>query len=353
MLWARKTGWIGLDIGEATVKAAQVVRHARRWRLAATAIVPRQSAWPEGLNLTSPSQSSGDEVAAARTLQPDFQGRRVAAALPMTVCDLHALDRSVDGDPRATDVVRRALETAHQRSAEDLEFDYWTSGQSDDAATPPWTNVLCVARSWSDQLVEDVTRAGWSCETIDGLPLALARAVRLVDDSAVGAPVAALDWGHGRATLCVTVDGRPAYVRALKNCGLREMLLRLQEELDLTQEEAQAMLEQQGLPDPARPETDEASALLGQLVADPLARLEDELRRSLSHFQYQRRAPAPERLYLFGGGATVARLPAVLADRLRLDARVWRLEDGAPPGGHAACLFGQAAALSALAWEAR
>lgn len=356
MLFARKTGWIGVDVGTSAVKVAQLVRHGRRWRLAAASVVPRRTAWPAAVAPDDEARSSLDEFQAAQSLEPNYQGRRVAASLPMAVCDVHALDRLLEGEPRARDLIRKTIETTTGQSAQPFELDYWTSSRGDKGSQRGWTNVLTVVRNWSDQLCDDVARVGWSCEMIDGLPFAMARAVGMVSHDSSGAPIAALDWGSAHATLCVVVDGQPTYVRCLKDCPWHRVLTALADSLELSQPEAEALVTEHGLPDPAAESPSESSGLIQEIIADPLDGLVGELRRTLEHFQYQRRTAGPKQLYLMGGGATLNRLDAQLAARLGIEVRVWQLRaetsGTASDMADSSCLFAPAAALSALAWHA-
>ncbi len=355
MITATRTGWIGVDIGTSTVKVAQTVRSNRRWRLAAATIVPRRDVWPEDFSPESELRSSADEIKASQSLQGSYFGNRVAATLPMALCDIHSLDRALDGDPHAPQIIRQAIEVATQRSAEGLEFGYWPVGPNARAKGTDWTNVLTVPRNWSDQLYDDIVQSGWSCQAIDGLPFALARAVDMLEGGRPDGPVAVLDWGFRCATLCVIVDGVPAYVRCLKACGFERTLSTMIENLGIAHEEAQQLLEAHGLPDPTAETNTEASELIRETAAEPLAHLVEEIRRSISHFENQRRVDAPRQLILLGGGATIRRLPDFLTERLEMQTRRWSLDgdSGATTDtASSSCLFGPAAALSALAWRA-
>ena len=50
----------------------------------------------------------------------------------------------------------------------------------------------------------------------------LARVLAAPDD--VHVPVAAFDWGRSTATFVVALDGRPAFVRVLRDCGLQTVI---------------------------------------------------------------------------------------------------------------------------------
>ncbi|MGI9427245.1 MAG: pilus assembly protein PilM [Bythopirellula sp.] len=353
-LTRNRVGWIGVDIGSSAVKVAQVARGRLGWNLVASAVVPRQQLWLTAEEEAgSESRSSLNELQVARSLQEGFRGRKVAAALPMSLCDVHRLDRDLERDPHAMGVLRQTIETATQQSVENVQCDFWSAPQSENK--PAWTQALTVSRTWTDQLCDDVLQAGWSCEAIDGLPLAIARAVRMVQCEPSEAPLAALDWGSGRATICFVEGGRPSYVRCLKDCGLRDLIDALMESLQVTDLEAQRLLEDYGRCTKLADEAGDVARLVQEIITEPLSRIADEIQRSISHFQYVTRAPAPKLLYLLGGGAMIRDLEKDLTTRLQLETKNWRLPTQStnhePRDDRADCLFASAIALSALSWE--
>lgn len=342
----RLTGWIGIDVGASHVKLAQLTGGRRQPRLAATAIIPRSAAWNLSELAEDTALSSASELAAAINLRPDLRGTQVAAALPMSLCEVHQFDRTLLAGSHRDRAVRQALEAANQRSAAGLQFAAWPAELDAAGAAPVKTNVLALPQVWADQLCEDIAEAGWSCQVVDGLPWALARAVGMVLEVDRQGAWAALDWGYSQATFCVIAEGRPVYVRALKDCGLRLLLNTVVEELLVSEDEALRLLQEHGL---GSSESVEVSKIVEELLAEPLGRLQQEVARTVSHLRGQRRGIVPQGVYLFGGGATLRGLAEHLSTRLELPHRVWRL--GAESQGAHECLFGAAVALSALAWE--
>ncbi len=349
----RKWGWIGVDIGTSVVKIAQVARSKQGWCLAAAAVVPRQKIWQAEQVAGEGAVSTLDELQAAQSLQQGYRGRSVAATLPMSLCDVHRLERDLNQEPNAQQILRQAIETATQRSVEHLQCDFWSAPAEN--KKPAWTQALTVSRNWTDQLCEDITQAGWNCEAIDGLPQAMARAVAMVRPETTTAPHAALDWGSARATLCFIENGQPTYVRCLKDCGLRNLLDALVENLQITELEAQRLLEDYGISSPGEKESSDIARLVQEIISPSLNQLVEEIKRSFSHFQYVRRSSGPQHLTLFGGGAMMNELETHLSAQLDIKTQTWQLPtqgmDLAPSDRRADCLFASAIALSALAWE--
>ena len=110
-----------------------------------------------------------------------------------------------------------------------------------------------------------------------------------------------------------------------------------------------------GLPNRDQGACEELQSVIEEVTAQPMNRFVDELNRTLTFLRQQRRALAPEKLVLFGCGATVGNISQFLCDKLDLPVEPWRLEGAETLGnaGHAVPLplLGPAIALSSLAWS--
>ena len=349
----RKVGFIGIDVGTAALKVAQVARGKQGWRMIASAVVPRSQKLDVSAGLTSTAVSSLDQLQATRSLQHGYRGRTAAAVLPMGVCDLHRLERDLSRDPNPESALRRTIETATQRSTDSLLCEFWSGPATESASA--WTQALALPRSWSEQISEDIASAGWSCKAIDGLPMSIARAVNMVHANPDQKPVAALDWGNLETTLCLIENQQPTYVRTLKVPGIHQLVDDLEEALEVSSDEAQGLLERYGLAGEAVARYDQLAKLIKDMVTKSVDALESELQRSFSHFQFIRRAKSPEQLYLMGGGSLIRGLAERLTQRLDISAAQWRLTRHEDRAEHAAdrseSVLATAIALSALAWE--
>jgi Tfp pilus assembly PilM family ATPase len=342
MLRTPTTGWLGFDLGGATVKVAQVVRVGGSYRLRAGAIVPRRIRWNPDELTADQALSSADELQTAASLAAVARCGSAAAVLPMTLCDsaqvvMPAGSRRDLGE--LTEVVEAEL---HQSLAGHLLADWPTPW--DDAKR----NVIAAPVAWSDQVSRDVAAGRWNCRTIDALPWALARAVKFAEPSAESRPIVALDWGYNRATLCLVYQGVPALVRCLKNCAFQQAIASVQARLRLPEADVERLLATRDASNSSRV----VDELLTEMLADPLDRLEGEIRRTLGYWQGQARGVTPAAMYLFGGGASLDELAPRLSASLGIDVSTWTLPAEDPtvslPPAH---LLGPAAAASVLAWE--
>lgn len=355
MIARYKTGLIGVDIGNSTVKVVQVARSARGFEVPAMAAIPRSECWAVERMFDEPPRSTADQLRTARSLGLGFRGRRVAAALPMSLCDVQLLDPARSTHPRGGADLVAAVETLTQHPAHHLRCATWPAEPTEDES-PPRENLIAVAANWTDQLCDDIASVGWSCQIIDALPFCLARAVWMVDSRTRHGPIGAIDLGYRQATFCVVLDGRPVYTRALKGCSQQHLLEELARGLGVDSTEVETLLVEHGVAGPASEQCSETVGVIAEVAAEPLAHLDEELRRTMDYLKCQRNSIVPQEIVLFGGGATIRGLAEELTARLRCDVYRWRL-DGRRRGdveeqGTPTCIFGPAIALSALAWEA-
>jgi Tfp pilus assembly PilM family ATPase len=237
-------------------------------------------------------------------------------------------------------------------------FDFWethgrgTAGQSNLESV----SVLSVAHDEAVEVAKGLSRSGFYCEALDGLPLALARAVQMASAAANETPVAALDWGSTSATFCIVRDGRALFTRHLRDCGFAALPAAVAEALSLPVDDAEQLLATYGLSDPSRRDDTLADIqeILTDVSSEPLGAVVAQLDKTLSYPELHRSGLVPESIWLFGGGATVRNVPAVLSERIGMPIHAWALpHTGAlDPIGPSPLLplLGPAIALSALAW---
>ncbi|MHC4403475.1 MAG: pilus assembly protein PilM [Planctomycetota bacterium] len=359
MILSRRRGWIGIDLGVRDLKLAQVERTGRGLRIATSAVVERGGGRnpqdDDPRNLTW----SGRDVLGALSLDASFTGRRVACALPMHLTDLHALPLP-PGEPGE----RRAM-AAHELPSlfpgdpEPREFDLWETDlpQAEESAATKNVNVLSVPRNLVSSVVESLSEAKLSCQVMDGLPFALARAVKLASRAGSTAPTGVVDWGFASGTFCVASDGRPVFTRHLRNCGFAPVVDAVSRALDVSHEETRRLLAEAGLPiaDDRSVRRREIQNVIAEVAAQFLNELIDELKKTISYLKMQYPQFLFSRLRLLGDGAVVTNLPAFLSDRVGVPVDVWRLPraqgDADDASGHHPAVLATAAALSALAWE--
>jgi actin-like ATPase involved in cell morphogenesis len=126
------------------------------------------------------------------------------------------------------------------------------------------------------------------------------------------------------------------------------------ENLGISRDECRYMLATYGINEsPLQATANDVSEAISQLTADPLQHIVDELRKTLSYIRKQLPSLAPDRLLLFGGGATIRNVAITLARSVGIESAVWQLAsesvDRSESIDPSQALLGPAIALSALA----
>ena len=356
----RRQGWIGIDFGTQSVKIAQVERLGKRVRLRECVVLPCCHNHP-----TPPAEANGiplashEEIRAALSLGVGFHGRKAACTLPMNICEVQSFTLPVGSTSERRMMVANQLASTVSTGSDQHEFDHWDTFVPHANDDPIQDNVatLSVPQERAFQTVRDVARAGLRCEILDGLPLAMARAVRETDRDGYDVPTAALDWGYTTATFCVVIRGCPVYTRRLPRCGYSRMIDAVQRALDVSCDQAQHFLHTHGLAQKgeSHPELSQMQGLITDATHAVFAELTDQLKKTFSYLKSQRPSLIPKKIWLFGGGATINNVTSVLERQLEMSVEPWRLsrdqfvdrQKREPP----LPLLATAMALSALAWE--
>jgi type IV pilus assembly protein PilM len=357
---SQRYGWIGVDVGTHTVKLAQTVRDGGRVRLHRAAVIQRPTSWSgdDGLALEQPITSYPEIRAAIEC--GDFAGRNAISALPMNACQLRSLNVPPGSDQERRTIIADELAEDWAELRNPMEFDFWETepGKTEKGTDSFNVNVLATSRMWISQIWRDCRKSGLDCWAVDGLPLAMARTVGLAGGLTGGKRVLVVDWGYSNTTLCIAVDERPLYSRRIHDCAFAKVVDAIAGGLDITLDEAQHLVEQDGVVAAGgQPGADpEAAKAITNAAANTLDELVRQLSRTLQFTEMQRRHLQPTTVWLMGGGASMKNIGPYLAEALSLPVHVWTLESEAEPiacaAGSRAAVFGSAAALSSLVWRA-
>jgi len=358
--FSQRYGWIGVDVGTHTVKLAQVARDGASVRLHRAAVIQRPVSWTSDDGLASEQPiTSYPEIRAALDCG-DFEGRDAIGILPMNACQLRSLNVPPGSEQERRTIIADELadDWAEQRNA--MEFDFWEiePARGEKAAEAFNVSVLAASRLWVSQVWRDCRRSGLDCWAIDGLPLAMARSVGLAGGLAGGRRALVVDWGYSNTTLCVAGDDRPLYSRRAHDCAFGRVLESIMKIFDVRLDEAQYLVESEGVvaADGAASSDNQTAQAITRAAAGTVDELIRQIGRTLQFTEMQRRHLQPAAIWLMGGGASMKNIGPYLAGALSLPVHVWRLEPEAPPidcaAGNRAAVFGNAAAMSALAWRA-
>jgi type IV pilus assembly protein PilM len=360
LVLANQIGWIGVDIGTHTVKMAQVVRAGGGLRLRQAVVIQRPAPWPEEDSMVwAIPCASHDEMYAARNYGR-FVGRSAASVLPMNVCELHGLTVPPGTDQERRTMIAGELAEYWSERPDPMQFGYWEtdSVQANERAGGFNVNVLAVPQLWIERLTQDCRRSSLDCWSVDGCPLAMARAVDLVNRFRTERCVLAIDWGFSNVTLCIVSQRRPMYARKLRDCGVRLLLESICSTLGVTEDEAQHLLDTQGMlsPDADEAGDQELQAAITEAAYGTIESLLQQVQRTLQFVQTQRRYLLPSAIWLMGGGATMPNIGPYLTRKLDMPVHIWSMPTDSTElphiVGRRSALFSLSAALSALAWRA-
>ena len=360
MRLSQRYGWIGVDVGTHTVKLAQTVRVRKSVRLHRAAVIQRPTSWTgeDGLALEQPITSYPEIRAALECGR--FEGRNAICALPMNACQLRSLNVPPGSDEERRTIIADELAEDWSGLDNPMEFDFWETeaARADKSSDGFNVSVVAASRVWISQLWRDCRRNGLDCWAIDGLPLALTRSVSLVGGLAGGKRALAVDWGYSNTTLCIAGDERPLYSRRVYDCAFRRVLDAIVNELDVTPDEAQYLVESEGVFSAGGGTSGDAqtSQAITSAVSGTVDELVRQIGRTLQFTEMQRRHLQPAAIWLMGGGASIKNIGPYLTEALSLPVHIWGLESAEAPiecaAGSRAAVFSSAAALSALGWRA-
>ncbi len=343
-----KRGWVGIDLGTRAIKLAQLTQHGTGWRLAA-----RWTLSDSTCELLSRNEILGDRfksrLSSLKSLRRIFTGRACATVLPMSLVDFRSFEVPRGSIDELTSMVAEELAADLNTEPAELAFGCWEA-HGDNGLDPELTRMatLAIPKRLAAKLTTDLLSAGLECHVLNGLPWALARAVELANPAAADEAELALDLGYTSPLLVLVKDGRPVFSRVLRGVGLQSLMQPLQDELKISPEACQQLLVRFGVPVPGEAPS-VASHRTFQVIANPLQHLVGEIERTMTYIHQQFRTLTPRRMWLFGGGATVKRLPEYVTHKLRFPCEPWSLDRDAKDAEDA--LYGVAAALSSLAWE--
>lgn len=346
-------GWIGLDMGHRSITVAQVERVGGKLRMAAAAEMPRTAIQSGGGSSNDHySDVSKQEIETAKLLAHGLSGRAAACVLPMSVTDL-----SHESLPPGEPGEQHAMIANELKNGERQQFDFWPSDMTRDgqASTLADINVIAISQTRANRVAEQVTAARMDCRVLDGLPHAVARAVAMAVPEYVGASVGGLHLAYDNALFVLSREGAPVFARQLRDGGVRQIVTRVSESLGLLEEEALHVLREFGLPvaSPSEAGHEQIQNVVGEIVAEHLNGIADELIRTFSYLSSLGSKNVPDSICLLGEGAAIRNLPQCLSAKIDASIWSWNLPGAAqhqsfePP----AALLAVASALSSLAWE--
>lgn len=305
---------IGVDIGQRTMKAAQLTASGER--IVALSLIPR----PE----TAKDICREDALALKGVLRRQgFRGNRIViaasekAVLPASL----ELPSKVSGAP-IEQIVRMELSRLHSIAPDSFEMACWSLKAAD--AARPVTHTLAVAcpHAAANALLDVFEDAGLCVAALDVRGAAAARASASL---LLAAPqiTAIVDLGWQGTSLLFVCGQSLIYERSLDAAPIADLAARLAEVFGIAQESAAQILGTIG--PSAREPTEQFDRASLEAISRHLRahfdRLLDGLKVPLSYAKHQFPGDGVKRMLLIGGGATVPDLASYFEARLGFEVR--------------------------------
>jgi Tfp pilus assembly PilM family ATPase len=309
-------GPIGLDLGGRTVKAVQLERVRRAWRLRSAIAVTLPDA-------NQPLDAAAVQYLKDALFRHGFAGRDLVLAAPTKQMTMEVLELP----PRASgapieQIARMEMARCAKLESEPFEMDCWdlpgpTRGSNQ-------TAVMAVALRHTDAnaLLDPFDAEGFNVIAIDARCCALARACRPKETE--GTITAVLDLGWIGSLMGLVRDGLVIYQRWLADAQLGSLQNLVADEFQLDEQEASFVLRDVGLGGTPGAELATAShaARLRELIGRHTEPLVEEIEAAF-HYAVHRYPDTPiARLLLAGGGSCIAGICPFLAERLDREVEV-------------------------------
>jgi type IV pilus assembly protein PilM len=305
---------IGIDLGGYAIKAVQLERAGRTWRVRAA------------VSAALPVPNHPLDAHTVRFLRDvlyrhGFSSERIVLAAPTQQLEMDVLEVPPRSSGAPIEQIAR-LELARTAKLEGnaFELDCWDLPAPARAATAGAVMAVALRHEHADALLEPFEADGFDVIALDTKAWAMARAA--VPLEAPDGISAVLDIGWNTALMVLVQDGVVVYQRVLTESGVGIVLRAVRDEFHLADDEAEYVLRNVG----AGGASAGAEFAQAARVADLLVRYVDSMLTEIQPaFDYasHRYAEKPlKSLHLCGGGASIAGLCELLGRRLSLPASI-------------------------------
>lgn len=329
-LWRtrRTSARIGIDVGRATIKVAQLVRGETGWTFRVAGVID--------CDVDGPDEHRAGEI--RRFLREHDVPRpwHAVSTLPGPEAEIRIFDVPAGDRSTLPNRVMEAAEKALPFGTEDTIVDFFPLPK----AKPDEKDRVLLAAASGETIQKHLAlldRAGVVPEAIELPPWALRRTIGFCGvrpERAYGV----LDVGHTSSTIIILKEDNLFLSRSI-GVGSRELTDRLEGELELGRSRAEQLKWERGLSLAAHAGAPDEGSEGGTLVADilddillpALEPLVEEIEKSLNYYAFEAQGRQLERLVLVGAGAELRNLDLFLTERLGLSAQVLRPEASGVP----------------------
>lgn len=309
---------IGIDLGEHSIKAAQLERVGKHWRLSRLVNIPRQ-------NPGTPIQV--DELNRMINVlhRSGFSGLKAVLSVPRA--DL--LTAMLELPPRTAEVpldqiARMEFSRVHKCEPAMIELSCWDLPEPLRVNKATHLMATGYSHAKADQYLDLIEQSGLNVIAMDTTASALARACLSLSR---GATTAMLDLGHGESLLALWQTVNLTYERRLSDVGVGKLLANLGKQLEIEADEAAYVLQEGGLGETGERRGEDTFIEARRIITAHFAPLVQELSMTFSYSDHQYPQDPVKTLLLAGGGAMIPGLAAHLQQALSIEVRVAQVAD--------------------------
>lgn len=307
---------IGVDIGERTMAAAQLLTAGRQYRLSALCLLPRAGA---------EKHVAADALALRRVLKRQgFRGSRIVVAAPQEQLLRAALELpvKVSGAPIAQ-IARMELSRLHNVTPNSFEMAHWELKVPDSPKPVTQTLALGCPHEAANAFLDLFEDAGFDVAGLDAPGAAAVRACTPLL-SAPPAMTGIVDLGWQSTSVLFVCGSSLVYERSLEKAAIGALARKLAEAFGIPLESAQHVINTVGLA--CQGSTGELDphtvAAIRRHTCAHFDKLVDGLKVPLSYANRQFSGAAVQKLLFIGGGAGVPGLGPYVSERLGVEATV-------------------------------
>jgi len=296
----------GLDIGSTGIKAVELTRTLRGYRVTQYAYLP--------IGPLNPEERREKELEGLRKVFPEGEKGKGSLILPVAShrTMVHRLSLPFQDRKRNRQVVKFEVEPLLPFPAEQAVVDFYAPKQKENGNT---ALVFAVPKEELKEQLALMQEAGLDPESVIGEAMALFWMVKNLGMSASGA---LLDLGHEKTTMIAWEGETLALVRSIPIAGAA--LSRV-----LGQPLEAGTLEDRNSPEGAR-----LSAAGQAAVSTTLGRLADEVQRTLISYESAAEGHSVENIFLTGGGAGLPGVERILSAELKRPVAILDVEEKRP-----------------------
>ena len=308
-----RTGWLGVDIGSAAVKLAQVQRRGSYFELLQSRVVPVV----DGLD---PLFVASEAVESLLGDRRRWLGQPTACVATSQL-ELRSFNVPASSESNPFDYVADQLGAGSDQVA----FAAWPSSWVHENSTGdrPY-HAVSIEENRAEAMAIRLRNSHAECNVLDCLPHCLARLVTLTEADH-SETVAVLDWAAESPLFVVVRNGQPFFSRLLRHCGFRELVGSIGESLSIEKEDVWNLLHLVGTHAKSQDTSDELVKTITQLSHGACRQFLEELNRTMTFLQSDNVKLVPNRLWLVGAGATLPGIAEEVTQVIQKPTVVWTL----------------------------